>query len=277
MNPFDILSVNVDSKTLDGYRLVIHLGYENEESFEVHHILPRSIYPEYSNLSEHPWNSVQLSPKNHLIAHYLLSKMFGGSMSQAYHMMCSFKKYEGFPTDDMIVEYESAKDVHREKSRSAARELHARPGHTDTVINAMHSAITPEGKRRAELKKIEDGTHNFQINSEKIRFVNSTKMKDNWLNDTFREKVSSAVSRRNLIDNPGKTDRARQASSDRGRERMSDPSLNPSKKPENIELARQRKAQYWKEAPIGTCPHCGFQSKSLKRYHMDNCKERPKD
>ena len=54
-----------------------------------HHILPRSLYPEYENLSLNKWNEVILSHSDHLYAHYLLSYIFGGSMSRAFYFMCN--------------------------------------------------------------------------------------------------------------------------------------------------------------------------------------------
>lgn len=40
---------------------------------EYHHILPQSIWPEYKNLSDHPWNGVYLTYKNHYLAHSMLA------------------------------------------------------------------------------------------------------------------------------------------------------------------------------------------------------------
>lgn len=41
---------------------------------EKHHILPSSIFPEYANLKENPWNYVKLTYREHFLAHWLLSK-----------------------------------------------------------------------------------------------------------------------------------------------------------------------------------------------------------
>lgn len=43
---------------------------------ENHHILPKCIYPEFSNLKENPWNSVSLSYENHYIAHSIIMDAF---------------------------------------------------------------------------------------------------------------------------------------------------------------------------------------------------------
>lgn len=46
----------------------------------IHHILPKSIFNEYSNLNYHKWNSCILSIRAHIIAHYMLAKALGGNM-----------------------------------------------------------------------------------------------------------------------------------------------------------------------------------------------------
>lgn len=56
--------------------------------YELHHILPKSIYPEYSKL---PGNLVLLTPKEHFIAHFLLTKIFTGE--NKYKMLCAFMRF----------------------------------------------------------------------------------------------------------------------------------------------------------------------------------------
>ena len=46
---------------------------------EHHHILPKSIFPEYDNLVEHSWNGVHLTYKEHIICHKLLFRITEGS------------------------------------------------------------------------------------------------------------------------------------------------------------------------------------------------------
>ena len=55
--------------------------------YELHHILPKSIYPEYEKL---PGNLVLLTPREHFLAHYLLTKMFEGE--QKYKMLCALMR-----------------------------------------------------------------------------------------------------------------------------------------------------------------------------------------
>lgn len=58
---------------------------------ENHHILPRSIFPEYENSLEFPKNITRLSYSNHLIAHYMLSLSINSfEMLHAFNMMNNF-------------------------------------------------------------------------------------------------------------------------------------------------------------------------------------------
>ena len=50
--------------------------------FECHHILPRSLFPEYKNDN---WNISLLTPREHFICHWLLVKMTTG---KDYYKMC---------------------------------------------------------------------------------------------------------------------------------------------------------------------------------------------
>lgn len=54
------------------------LNRKKEKYYESHHILPKSLSPEYSDLRKHKWNKVVLTPKEHFICHLLLTKMVTG-------------------------------------------------------------------------------------------------------------------------------------------------------------------------------------------------------
>lgn len=53
--------------------------------YENHHILPKSIFPEYSDLKEYSWNGVLLTAKEHFICHLLIYK---------HYKKLNYKKYE---------------------------------------------------------------------------------------------------------------------------------------------------------------------------------------
>lgn len=57
--------------SLDEYIDMVFLPDENGEK---HHILPKSVFPEYENLKEFTWNSSRLTRNRHIEAHKLLFK-----------------------------------------------------------------------------------------------------------------------------------------------------------------------------------------------------------
>ena len=69
--------------------------------YESHHILPKSIYPEYKNLKDFPLNSVLLTAREHFICHILLMKHYRKlnnkgaffKMSRALHRLNSDGKH----------------------------------------------------------------------------------------------------------------------------------------------------------------------------------------
>lgn len=61
----------------------------NNDICERHHILPRSLYPQYISLIDHPWNLSRLTLRQHIIAHIMLHHIFGGKMSFALNRMVS--------------------------------------------------------------------------------------------------------------------------------------------------------------------------------------------
>lgn len=72
---------------------------------ENHHILPKAkdLFPEYSdNKQKYKWNSVNLSFRQHLIAHVMLWKIFGDSQTLALKWMLSENTNEDFESKRKI-------------------------------------------------------------------------------------------------------------------------------------------------------------------------------
>lgn len=63
---------------------------------EKHHICPKakSLFPEYKSFSANPWNRIDLTPREHYIAHLLLWKAYGGSQAIAISRMIHASKIE---------------------------------------------------------------------------------------------------------------------------------------------------------------------------------------
>lgn len=89
-----------------------HNETTTHEYIERHHILPRakSFWPEYGNLKQHPWNGVDLSARQHVIAHWILARALGGGMNNALWIMAngiSAKRSARFKLNSRM--YEEAK------------------------------------------------------------------------------------------------------------------------------------------------------------------------
>lgn len=63
------------------------LDEEHTDETHNHHIMPSSLYPEYSNLNDNNWNKAILKTRAHLIDHYMLAKALGGNMWFAFNNM----------------------------------------------------------------------------------------------------------------------------------------------------------------------------------------------
>ena len=61
----------------------------DNQYFERHHVCPKEIFPEFKDIIAHPWNNVNLSARQHFIAHLILSECFGGSQTYAFWAMCN--------------------------------------------------------------------------------------------------------------------------------------------------------------------------------------------
>lgn len=79
---------------------------------EKHHICPRAkdLFPQYASFKDHPWNRIDLSPREHFIAHLLLWKAFGGSQTSAISIMAA-------RTKKISKLYEAAKQAQRGVTR----------------------------------------------------------------------------------------------------------------------------------------------------------------
>lgn len=70
--------VFIQNKYLRWYRFIVENSTERNkhltEYTENHHILPRSVFPKFSNLRKNQWNCAKLTYREHFLAHWLLTK-----------------------------------------------------------------------------------------------------------------------------------------------------------------------------------------------------------
>ena len=73
---------------------------------ERHHICPKAkdLFPEYKSFKIHPWNQINLTPRQHFIAHLILWKVYGGSQARAIMYMIVRLKVIGIKVTSTIYE-----------------------------------------------------------------------------------------------------------------------------------------------------------------------------
>ena len=81
-------------------RVKLEKTNKNHKYYEEHHILPKSIFPEFTDLKIHAWNSVLLTAREHFICHLLLWKHYKYiksnnqyKMSNALNLVNKWGKY----------------------------------------------------------------------------------------------------------------------------------------------------------------------------------------
>lgn len=126
-----------------------------EATSELHHILPRAVFPEFADLNLHPWNGAVLTPADHLLAHYYLYRAlpWEPSVAMAFRMMVgrAFFRLRRSGFDEKLLHeiaqaYAKAKAAGKPwsikaKSRRSEQMKGIRPQHL-TFVGLTHSAIT---------------------------------------------------------------------------------------------------------------------------------------
>lgn len=109
---------DVNREYLEKY-LYLVLNYKSESEYtELHHILPKSLFPQYK---KDKWNLVRLSAKDHFYAHYYLHKALPGEPNMTFGLwgMCNQKspnhkdrEYIDNHTEELSFIYEEARLAH---------------------------------------------------------------------------------------------------------------------------------------------------------------------
>ncbi|HGS5630409.1 TPA: hypothetical protein ACMDXI_001022 [Vibrio parahaemolyticus] len=135
---------------------------DDVEYTEKHHILPKSIWPQFKDFKEHPYNCVNLSAYNHFMSHYYFS-MATDSCWWAVHMMANTRKETGFKNcsskelHEIASLYENCRGnfSHSDEAKAALRAAHQRPETKAKLSAALKIALNrPETKaKRSAVRK----------------------------------------------------------------------------------------------------------------------------
>lgn len=152
MNIYKILS----SKSHNPHYLIRYIKFINSrpkhekssDLTESHHICPKSndLFPEFKSFKLHPWNKINLTLKEHYVAHLLLWKAYGGSQARAFWLMSTTRGIKNSRT------YVTIKNEHRRHMRT--NNPNADGQHTKQIwVNATDS----RRKQQSEIMKIVNG------------------------------------------------------------------------------------------------------------------------
>lgn len=80
---------------------------------ENHHILPKSLFPEFKNIKKYPWNIKRLKARDHYMVHYMLCELLPDNpkILYAWNMLHinKYSKIDKYIIDSMSIEYEEVK------------------------------------------------------------------------------------------------------------------------------------------------------------------------
>jgi len=189
-----------NSKWLKRYLKFIEVFQQNEmcKNIHKHHILPRSLYPEYECFNENSWNLVYLNYRSHLIAHYMLAKALGGNMWFAYNMMNAY----GEKLNSLL--YESAMIEIKKQQSLRQKQWLKNNNHPKGMLNKKHPKTfyiklkeTLKKRTIKEWNEITDKIHKTKIKngtnvcSEKTKQLMSDIMTGHKVTDETKKKISN--------------------------------------------------------------------------------------
>ncbi len=149
MNIYEVLTTKPhNERQLKRYLGFIHSRRSQTGPLEKHHTCPKAndLFPEYYSFTDHPWNRIDLTPREHYVAHLLLWKAYGGSQTRAVHMMTpqgkrSSRLYESIKTGITVSEETKANMSAGQRGRKLSDETKAK-----LSLAAKGRTPTPEAR-----------------------------------------------------------------------------------------------------------------------------------
>jgi hypothetical protein len=194
-----------DPAWLDRYLAFVTHPAHPQGSIELHHILPRAVFPEYASFEEFPKNRVALSPSDHFIAHYYLFRAYPGnpSIMMAFRMMVGryFRplKQHGY-SEEFAREIAAAYEVAKRAGRPWNDE--ARQRRSESMKGCpVHDGLTRKGAIVSEetKKKMSDTQSAAYVqNPGAPQFTNKPSGPEHWAygkerDPETRAKISAAL------------------------------------------------------------------------------------
>lgn len=221
-------------------------GKELPDYIERHHILPKSLFPEFAKVKA---NIIKLSAGDHFRAHMILAKAFGGPMWVAVNRLTHNQYGDRVITAE---EYELIKvSLSTVISERLVDEWSSGKRSKETISNATRLSWSENRDARVEAIRA-------AVNDE-FRQKSGHGAKVSWADEHIRERRMVNMTK------AMNTDDYKAKHSKNQTERMKDPALRAK--------CGHNKGKVY---PIVTCPHCnktGGES-GMKAKHFNNCKKR---
>ena len=233
---------------------------------ELHHILPKSLFPEFKNYKGNEWNFVILEYRAHYIAHYMLYKAIGGKMSKAFYFMNRYNEnklnsilYNNFKVDfyKQISEYMLNNNPMKNKkiSEKVSKAL--------TGKKHKHSQITKDKmvKSSAKFWESEEGELLKIATSERMKGDNNTAKKEGVGEKITAKKTGMKYKVIKI------------------RETLECPHCGKSGSSSQMKRYHFDNCEKVKIRETLECPHCGKSGSSsqMKQWHFDKCKFKIKE
>lgn len=231
--------------------------------YEKHHMLPKSLFPEFKDFKSNGWNMVLLTTREHFVAHRLLAKFFGIKMVYAIQRMCNAK---------------NSKNIYQITSRTYDYLINLRN------IAAKNDIITNSKKGRPGKNQ----------NPEHVKNRNLSRMKNgSWFSDpkSTGEKIKKALAGKPMLNRRGisipkesiqkmiqtrrdngsfeRSVESKQKQSDTLKQKYLAGELIPNR------MGEEAKAKMvLKMRDQVSCPHCQKTGgrNAMTRWHFNNCK-----
>lgn len=171
------------------------LGYT-----EQHHFCPRSksLFPEYKEFKDFPWNKVILTARQHFIAHWMLWKTFGKSMTQAFNRMRTSKQNNGIISSNVYAKlrcelaiYLSQREITDQTRMKMSKSARSRPPISEETRKKKSECH--KGKPKTEEHKAKIRASNIgKIVSEETRKKISDTNKGHVPSEETKKKISDS-------------------------------------------------------------------------------------
>jgi hypothetical protein len=163
----------------------------------LHHILPKAkdMFPQYKNLKEYSWNGIYLTPREHFVAHWILSKAFpGSSQGRAFYNMSNIHGIK------KSKEYEKVKQLHiselikntqnPERNKKISNALKGKPKTEKHIQSLLGHKVSDETRKK--LREINLGKKLTEDQKQKMSISRTGKTKSK---NTIQSKLNIAKSK----------------------------------------------------------------------------------